>query len=299
MAYRRFRSVMAVAVALLLGGCGAPASTANGAVKPVSASPVPLTNPAAMVGLWRVAAAGEPPGTVLRIGDDLSLWRECDDFFGGWMADSHGRFVASVFTYSPNCAGARPAAPPVTWPPVITWLAEARAYRVTGTGRLLLDASGHTVARLLPGGKPIPNRYIAPQVWAPPKLDSRLVQMLREPLPLPRSLSAATTAEVIGRWVPMPDSAAGSAGHPKYSGPYIVFRGAGSWTSSDGCNIMDGRWSLGAGGSLLSVHGPTTLVGCSAPGISTMFETRRLGFAGKVLVFVSASGTELGRLIRG
>lgn len=293
MALRRFRYGIVPIAVILLAGCGGLTSEARSPAAPGSSASAPrlaapVTSPEGLVGRWRVDAAGEQSGTVLRIGGDLSLWRKCWDFFGDWMADGHGRFVAGVWAYSPACQGPGPAGPVKP-----AWLIATRGYRAAGRDWLLLDSAGHVVARLSPGGKPFPNPNVAPQVWAPPKLDSAQARKLRQAVPLPPSARAATTAEVIGKWVPRPGPSASR------SGAYITFRGDGSWIKSDGCNIYRGQWSLGAGGSLLSVSSGSTLVGCLGQGeVPMMTGAMRLGFSGAVLVVRDAGGAVIGQLIR-
>jgi hypothetical protein len=53
--------------------------------------------PKDLVGLWKLAAAGEEPGTVLRIsdssrGEPFSIWRRCSEVFGMWAADVKAAF---------------------------------------------------------------------------------------------------------------------------------------------------------------------------------------------------------------
>jgi hypothetical protein len=56
---------------------------------------------------------------------------------------------------------------------------------------------------------------------------------------------------------------------------------------------------IGAGGSLLAVAGPSTLIGCANVPIALWLSGgRRAGFDGRTLVLLDATGKELGRLTR-
>jgi heat shock protein HslJ len=44
--------------------------------------------------------------------------------------------------------------------------------------------------------------------------------------------------------------------------PFIDFADDGTWTSSDGCNRVQGTWELGDEGALTTTSGPSTLMAC-------------------------------------
>lgn len=104
-------------------------------------------NPVALVGLWAVReAAGEEPGAILRLAGSLSLWRRCGHLDGSWRAAADGLFVSHVFGGSGACYHGPDSVP--------AWMRQAAGHRADGPDRLLVDRDGHTVARLVPGGRP-------------------------------------------------------------------------------------------------------------------------------------------------
>ncbi len=300
---RRFGWCLLLAVPLLLGGCagGGRATSPGGTTTPGSAGPASGApdNPEQLIGLWHLDAPGEEAGAVLRIGLDLSVWRRCNEEWGGWAADRDGTFVADLSGYSYACAGPKPTAPPKpdvpAPPPPPAWLVQARGWRVEGPQRTLVDADGAVVARLTPGASIAPRPDVAPQQWAPPQIDAELRQRLRAAAPLPVALRPATRASIVGTWRPEPTGGATLPPSP----PFVAFKVDGTWRGSDGCNEQSGRWNLGSGGALLLISGGSTLIGCggqeAAPRIN---EARRLGFADAVLVLVSVDGTSIGRLMK-
>jgi hypothetical protein len=254
------------------GGAAAPAAT-----------PV---DPLALVGSWRVTdASGEEQAAVLRLARDLSLWRQCGWLMGAWRASPEGLFVAHVSGGSGDCASGGSDLTP-------EWMRAATRYRVETDARVLLDERGDVVARLLPGGRPTPGPDIASSAAEPPVVTDDLRKQLAPAAALPRGLEPAEKARLVGRWVPV-DGAVG--GVPQ--APHVLLTSEGDWSGSDGCNAQGGRWTAGAGGSLLAVAGPQTLVGCAGANVGGWLSgASRAGFDGAVLVLLDSAGQELGRL---
>jgi hypothetical protein len=281
-----WRIVLAVAVAGVLAGCAGP--QAMHPEQPGTGQPTDL------VGLWRIEAPGEEPGTILRLGTDLSIWRECDEQFGGWAANSAGGFVGETFAYTYECNGPKPTKPPkpeMPSSPTTEWLTKAVGYRVDGVDRVLVDEHGGTVARLRPSGEPSARRMVAHELYAKPPMDAALRRMLSPAAALPANLRPATRSELIGTWKP---TTAGA--NP---GQFITIRADGSWNGSDGCNGQSGRWTITSPGAVLTVAGATTLIGCAGQDRAPQFRVARgAGLAGETLVLLNAQGNELGRLNR-
>jgi META domain len=171
-------------------------------------------------------------------------------------------------------------------------LRAATGYRIETDARVLLDERGDVLARLLPGGRPTPGPDIAPSEAEPPMVTDDLRKQLAAAVALPRGLEPAEKARLVGRWVPV-DGPAGSAPEA----PHVLLSSEGAWSGSDGCNAQGGRWTAGAGGSLLAVAGPQTLVGCEGANVGGWLSgASRAGFAGAALVLLDSSGKELGRL---
>ena len=91
------RAVLGLAAGLLLVGC----ATTTPAAAP--SPPTKTTDPIGLVGLWTVRDAGEEPGAILRLGDDLTLWKNCGHLDGEWRADTAGQFLTFVAGGSDRC----------------------------------------------------------------------------------------------------------------------------------------------------------------------------------------------------
>ena len=159
----------------------------------------------------------------------------------------------------------------------------------------LLSRDGTVVARLRPGGRPTPGPNLAPELADPPTLTPALTAWLAPAAPLPASLTAATRAQLVGSWV-----AAGP--RPSTSGMTRTPAGAtlrddGTYSATDGCNEMSGRWGADADG-LVVTSGASTLIGCDNVDVPGWLGTAtRAGFDGAELVLVDKDGHELGRLV--
>jgi len=296
----RARLAAVCALALLVTGCGGrvPPGRAAASHPPVTRLAELSGRPQDLIGLWRLEASGEAPGTVLRIGQDLSVWRPCSVSWGAWAADGAGYFVADLSSYSYGCAGPKPSQPPKPAvpppPPTPSWLTSAHAWRVDGAGRLLEDATGRVVAKLLPGGRPIPNPNAAPELSAPPSMDAALAARLRPARPLPATLSPATASGVLGTWYPASRPAAAAP-----TRPFITLSPDGNWTGSDGCNATGGRWTLEPDGAFLATGRGSTLMLCAGEvAVPRMDLVRRLAFSGRTLVLVDADGADVARFAR-
>ncbi len=216
----------ALLVVLLLAACAGRVTTAAPAGP--AAPPAQTGTAEDLIGLWRVEATGEASGTVLRLGQDLSLWRRCGISWGGWAASADGLFIGGVSAYTPGCEGPKPTAAPKPDgpqpPPPPAWLLSATSWRLDGSARVLEDAAGHTVAQLLPGGKPYPNPNVIADLSAPPIVDADLRARLRPGRPLPANLTPAKVSDLLGNWYPQ---------HLKATPPirpFLRFAADGGWS---------------------------------------------------------------------
>lgn len=278
-----------VLIALLAAGCARKDPAADSGAPGPGGGPAGTTvgdaDPVALIGLWQVTgAAGEETDAVLRIApQSLSLWRDCGTLLGGWQADTSGLFIADLFG-STGC--------PATDQLLPGWLRDAAGYQVVGEERALLDGEGEPVARLLPGGKPKPNPNLAASEAEPPVVTDEVRRSLTaRTAELPAGLAAADRGALVGRWVP----ASGTAVRPKSA--FLELRADGSYTGSDGCNGVGGRWVSGRDGALLATSGVSTLIACDNVPIGQWLGTaRRAGLVGETLALVDAQGKETGRL---
>ncbi|MGN6475135.1 MAG: hypothetical protein ACTHK4_16000 [Mycobacteriales bacterium] len=244
-------------------------------------------DPAQLIGSWHVAAVGEAKGTSLILADDLRLFRSCGMLEGGWSADRYGDFVGESWGGDQACfIGAHPNS-------TVAWLSHAVTYRIDGPDRVLLDAAHRVVARLSPGARPTPNPNILPSLASPPVKDASMTARLAEPHSLAAGLSAATSNDVLGRW-----KAAGR--RVSKSEGFVAFESGGRWKGSDGCNAWGGRYEVGPYGELISVSGPTTLIGClvGSPAPGWVGQAGRVALVHGDLVLFDRSGRQLGTLIR-
>ena len=287
-----------VIVGALLAGCGAGGEAGSATHRPSPPVPgasqfsPPEQDPVALIGSWRLAGVDGEADTVLRIamldGDDLALWRRCGRPFGSWRANTDGLFVGYL-----NGVAQCPSPSGETTP---AWLRSVTAFRVDGDNRVLLDAGGGTVARLLPGGRPIPlpTAEVDPSLARPPVVTDRVRRQLAPAAPLPRDLAAVARDALVGRWVIPADQKT----RPRQ--PFVELRADGGWVGSDGCNFESGRWVAGPAGALLATTGPSTAMYCDGVSVGYwLFRTHRAGMDGDVLVLLDRDGAELGRLRRG
>jgi heat shock protein HslJ len=257
--------------------------TATPSVEPPG---TPGGDPWRLIGSWLVTADGEESGAVLRIsGHDVSLWRRCGQWEGGWRADQSGLFVADFSSASEICHPEVPFAP--------AWLRAAAAFDLRASGPRLLDADGTVVARLAPGGRPTAGPDLLASLADPPTVTAADRRAFSDPAPVPSGLQPADRASLVGRWLPKP---ADDVQRPEQ--PMLELHADGTWTSSDGCNGTDGRWTTGDDGRVLATAGATTQAGCTNVNVAESFFASRAAFDGTVLVLLDANGTETGRLAK-
>jgi heat shock protein HslJ len=288
----RFRAVMLVCSCALLAACGATAAPGSSSTPTATASPLTsraaTEDPTTLVGSWLVVdAAGAEPGTVLLIGEGLSLWQRCGYLMGSWRVGGVSLFAASLEGGDGSCfTSAKDLTP--------AWLADAADYAVGTTGVTLLARDGSVVARLRPGGRPTPGPNLAPSLADPPTLTPALKAWLAPAAPLPAALTAATRAQLVGSWVatgPRP-----STSGMQHTPAGATLRDDGTYSATDGCNGTTGRWEADADG-LVVTSGSSTLIGCDNVDVARWLGTATTaGFDGATLVLVDKDGHELGRL---
>ena len=290
---RSSRLVAVAVAAALLAACAssskvAGSSPSSPATAPASFVPSPA-DPLALVGSWLLDAPGVPSGTVLRLGDDLSLWSDCGYLDGSWAADHAGLFVGQLWGGDGACMTSVSSQGPTP-----AWLAKVVAFKLDGTGAVLLDASGALVATLRPGGHPTAGPNLLPSLADPPTVTDQLRASLAPAVPLPAGLVAARPSQLIGYWV--------SAANPNLRGDADL-AADGSWQGTDGANSAGGRWSAAPDGELVVAAGPSTAMGCAPEACADVnnwfVQASRAAFDGSTLVLLDAAGKETGRAVRG
>ncbi len=284
---RLLASVASLAsVTLLAAGCTGvepDAAPATGAPTAPSPSAAPATGDSAradLVGFWRVDG-GADDGAWLRLdAGGLDLLRECGVVTGAWNATDE-LLVADPWGWSgEGCTTDS-----------VPWLDEVTAYRLTDGRVELLDDDGAVVVALRADGAPT----AAPadtNFTSPPGGDGNLAAWAARPAALPGTVSPATEADLTRH----PWLAAGAF----ETKPGVAFDEAGRYTSTDGCNGVDGRWAVGPDGWFVATSGPQTMIGCDgAPVPSWIASAARAGMDGDSLVLFGADGQPLGTLVAG
>lgn len=267
-------------VGVLLTGC-ASSSRGGEADKPGKVPDKVVATPSnqGLVGDWKVEGTEVEPGTIVRLDGDLTMWTSCGQWMGGWRADDAGMFTGMVHGWQgDDCQ------PPHDGDPTPRWLREVVGYRMAGSTAELLDIAGEVAVRLTPASAPAD---------APKPSDADPFQSgARSATPLPGDVTQADRSALVGRWAP--EGAPASAPEP----PFIEIADDGSWTGSDGCNGMNGRWSVGEAGSFGAASGPVTAIGCDGVDVgAAMVKATRAGFVGESLKLFDAAGTELISLV--
>jgi len=275
-----------VAVVALVAGCGSSVSSPaprGGGQDSLS----PGGDPEALVKTWTVAEPAGSAGDIVIFGDELELFLDCGLMFGSWRANKHGMLIASETGGDGPCFENDND----PWP---AWF-DAVAFRIDGSDAILLDAGGRPLARLEPGGHPTTGPNDSSEFASPPVLTPALRQSLAEPAPLPDDIEPATRADVLGRWLPLPEER--PKGAPRSA--FVAFDESGTYKGSDGCNGDGGRYEIGAGGLILATTGVSTAVGCDTSRLSSWPSAAgRVGVRGDHLVFVDPDGKVLGEAVR-
>jgi hypothetical protein len=175
-----------------------------------------------------------------------------------------------------------------SWPALIS----AATFGVNAEGALVLrDQDGATVATLTP--TPTLRRVdgVAPQQFEVPTASARGRATYDRVLVVPQDLTPATKESLVGNWAP--EGARNDRAR-------LMFNADGSFTGSDGCNGVGGRWSMvDDGGAMVTTPPrPSTLIGCNNSGVpATVYGARFAGFDGEVLVLTDIFGEELSRFV--
>jgi hypothetical protein len=288
---RRISGLVGTFVALAMAaGCASAATARSANSAPTSSNGVGSFTPSAadptlLVGSWQLGAPGQQAGSVLRLGDDLSLWSGCGYLSGTWAADRAGLLVGQLSGGDAACMDTVSGQDPTPG-----WLRRVVAFKTVAANMQLLDARGGVVATLRPGGRPTAGPNLLPAFAQPPVVTDELRARLRTPVPLPTGLVAALPSQLVGRWV--------SAAIPTPNG-FVVLAGDGSWTGSDGANGQGGRWSATTDGQLVVAAGAQTAAGCEpCANVGGWFESAaRAAFDGSTLVLLDADAKVTGRAV--
>ncbi|MGW6279889.1 META domain-containing protein [Kribbella sp. NPDC055071] len=81
--------------------------------------------------------------------------------------------------------------------------------------------------------------------------------------------------------------------------PVLVLRPDGTWGGSDGCNPLQGTFTIGQRGEFAATAGPQRLVGCdNVAHTGVLVAAKRVAVDGDTLQFFAADGHELAKYAR-
>jgi heat shock protein HslJ len=117
--------------------------------------------------------------------------------------------------------------------------------------------------------------------------------------PVGATTQALTPQTVAGTWraQQMVFSKVLEAARPE--DPVLVFKADGTWTGSDGCNGLQGTYSIGQRGTFSATVGPQHLIGCeNVPHTGVLHAAKRIAISGDTLQFFGADGRQLASYAR-
>lgn len=115
----------------------------------------------------------------------------------------------------------------------------------------------------------------------------------------PQSAESLSARSVAGTWRPVQMVFAFDRTASRPESPVLVLKADGTWTGSDGCNGLQGTYSIGPRGGFTATPGPQHLIGCeNVPHTGVLRAAKRIALAGDTLQFLDADGKELARYAR-
>ncbi|WP_159621648.1 META domain-containing protein [Ruania rhizosphaerae] len=266
--------------AMALSGCGGAIS----GDQPSATAPDGEPAASELVGLWRVEADDLEADTWVQVGSSfspmsLTVWSQDCTQTGMWRARA-GTLLTQVDSWSGTCDG-----------PETPWLENATRFTTSGQDVILTDGAGQETARLTVDGTPPPNPDVPDELREQPELtEEQRAETDATPEPLPDGAEPATGEDVLGRWVPTEEYS---------TEPYLELSEDGAWSGSDGCNHVGGRWAMVTDGSLLTVSGAQTLIGCEGHDFGApMAQAAWLVVEGERLTFYGDEGQVLDEATR-
>ena len=108
-----------------------------------------------------------------------------------------------------------------------------------------------------------------------------------------------TVQSVSGTWRPVQMAGLKSLQASRPDDPVLVFRPDGTWGGSDGCNGLQGTYSVGQRGEFAATIGGQHQVGChNVPHTGVLDAAKRIAADADTLQFFDADGRELARYAR-
>jgi heat shock protein HslJ len=110
---------------------------------------------------------------------------------------------------------------------------------------------------------------------------------------------AATAQTVVGTWRPVRLSGFTTLKAARPDDPTITFKPDGTWVGSDGCNGLNGTYSIGQRGEFSSKSGSQRMVGCdNVPHTAVLAASKRITSEKTGLIFYAGDGREVARYAR-
>lgn len=198
---------------------------------------------AALVGLWKVAAAGEGASTWVRFDlRSVTVERDRRLVYGSWVTGGD-RFSAIVIGWS---GGAESA---------VRWLETADTFRPDGSGVALLAADGRVLATLEPATDAPTPRDASPEEMTVRTSRAAVEAYFSSTRPSPESSAPIDRSALLGRWRTGDTAADGTR-------PFLSFAADGTYQGSDGCNDIFGKWLLSGDDRLVFTGASRTQVAC-------------------------------------
>jgi heat shock protein HslJ len=113
------------------------------------------------------------------------------------------------------------------------------------------------------------------------------------------TLEARPIATVSGTWRPVRMAGVTTLKAQRAQDPVLVFRPDGTWGGSDGCNGLQGTYTIGRRAAFTATIGPHHLIGCdNVPNTGVLRDAKRLAVDSTTLRFLAADGRELAKYVR-
>lgn len=112
----------------------------------------------------------------------------------------------------------------------------------------------------------------------------------------PQILTAQT---VSGTWRPLEITGVKSLRAARPQDPVLTLRPDGTWVGSDGCNGLQGTYTIGQRGAFSATSGPQHMIGCdNVPHTGVLTSAKRVAVDGDTLQFFGADGRQLASYAR-
>ncbi|MGZ0151277.1 META domain-containing protein [Kribbella sp. WER1] len=113
------------------------------------------------------------------------------------------------------------------------------------------------------------------------------------------SAQAVTAQTVSGTWRVQQMAGFKALKQARPDDPVLVFKADGTWSGSDGCNGLQGTYSIGQRGAFSATVGPQHMIGCdNVPHTGVLTSAKRIAVSGDTLQFFAADGAQLASYAR-